>query len=47
MCARDEGGGIWDAGCGMRDAKITIRITGLWEKLGWDNGIEELYWALS
>ena len=41
------GCGMWDAGCRMWDAKITIRITGLWEKLGRDNGIEELYWALS
>jgi len=42
---------MWDAGCGMRDAgcriKKNIGITGLWEKLGRDNGIEELYWGLS
>ena len=58
MCARDEGGGMWDVGCGtwdvgcgMWDAGCEMRDDELkthpdyriGEKLGRDNGIQELY----
>ena len=44
MCARDEGGGMWDVGCGMRDNELkTHPDYRIGEKLGRDNGIQELY----
>ena len=51
MCARDEGGGMWDVGCGrwnvgcgmLDDELKTHPDYRIGEKLGRDNGIQELY----